>query len=276
MLKKLLIILALATVFTACQGEANSTEGGDNPPSTEDAQDAPEALEVSNTSISGEMIEFPTSDGTPAKAYLLMQPDNTPTNDYLFVFHGWKGLNDYAKQEAERLYQVFDSVNVIAIDLYDGEKANNQLKARNLITSADKDRLNAVIRGAIDKVGPDANISTIGWSFGGEWSLRTAIMAGSQAKACVVYYGRPVNDASLLASLEAPVFYAYARNDKLIKPNMIKNFKLLMQSSNKQMQLISYNGGHSFANSSTKNYEESSAQKANEASMEFLVENMWR
>lgn len=274
MLKKLLIMLALATVFTACQSETNSTEGEDNTQSTETAQNVSDGHGTSNASVSGEMIEFPTSDGKPGKAYLLM--NDKSTNDYLLVFHGWKGLNDYAKQEAERLYQEFDSVNVIAIDLYDGEKANNQLKARNLITSADENRLNAIIRGAIDKVGADANISTIGWSFGGEWSLRTAIMAGDQAKACVVYYGRPVNDESLLASLKAPVFYAYARNDKLIKPNMIKNFKLLMQNSHKQMQLISYAGGHSFANSSLKNYDEASAQKANEASMKFLVENMWR
>ena len=65
----------------------------------------------------GELIEIKATDGTTVKAYKILS--STPSNNWLFVFHEWWGLNDYIKQRADELQKEF-GVNVLAIDMYDG------------------------------------------------------------------------------------------------------------------------------------------------------------
>lgn len=48
---------------------------------------------------------------------------------YVFVIHKPWGLNNYIKQEAEKLQKELGNVNVIALDLYDGKVASTQQEA---------------------------------------------------------------------------------------------------------------------------------------------------
>ncbi|MBC8046321.1 MAG: dienelactone hydrolase family protein [Fimbriimonadaceae bacterium] len=72
----------------------------------------------------GEMITFSASDGKDAKAYVIRAKENT--NKYLLVFHEWWGLNDYIKQMSDKLFTDIENVNVIAVDLYDGNVTTNR------------------------------------------------------------------------------------------------------------------------------------------------------
>ena len=49
----------------------------------------------------GKMITFKT-DGADANAYVLTAKNKT--NNWIFVFQEWWGLNDHIKREAENLY----------------------------------------------------------------------------------------------------------------------------------------------------------------------------
>ena len=67
--------------------------------------------------------------------------------------------------------------------------------------------------------GEEANIATLGWCFGGGWSLKTAIQAKDKASACVIYYGSPVEKAEEEQNLwvndhkyEAPLPHSYPKN----------------------------------------------------------------
>src|SRR5678815_134117 len=51
----------------------------------------------------GKMISLPVVKGNPAKAFEIRA--EKPTKNYLIVIHEWWGLNDYMKQEAEKLQQ---------------------------------------------------------------------------------------------------------------------------------------------------------------------------
>lgn len=103
----------------------------------------------------------------------------------------WWGLNDYIKSESEILSRELDNVNILAIDLYDGRVAATPDSAMKLMQLAKTDRLENIIKGALAYAGTDAKIYTIGWCFGGMWSLQTTLLAGKQAAGCVMYYGRP-------------------------------------------------------------------------------------
>jgi carboxymethylenebutenolidase len=46
--------------------------------------------------------------------------------------------------------------------------------------------------------GDGAEIATMGWCFGGGWSMQAALMAAESAIGCVIYYGMPERDPEKL------------------------------------------------------------------------------
>src|SRR5204862_5007124 len=56
-------------------------------------------LPFTYTEGKGSMISFATPDGKQGSAYMISPA--AKTNQVLFVFHEWWGLNDYIKREAE-------------------------------------------------------------------------------------------------------------------------------------------------------------------------------
>src|SRR3546814_14136984 len=61
-------------------------------------------------------------------------------------------------------------------------------------------------------------IGTIGWCFGGGWSLNASIAA--PVDATVIYYGRVDRDAEDLKKLKGPVLGHFATQDKSINKQM--------------------------------------------------------
>lgn len=122
----------------------------------------------------GKMIIYKTEDGKDANAYLIKSKNES--NKWIFVFHEWWGLNDHIKRESDELKTKLGDVNILAIDLYDGRVAENREDAAKLMQSVDEKRAINIIKGAIDLVGSEALVGTIGWCFGGGWSLNASIM----------------------------------------------------------------------------------------------------
>src|SRR5580765_1610581 len=83
-------------------------------------------------SENGQDITFKAADGTDAHGWMVKA--SKPTDYYLFVIHEWWGLNDYIKQESEKLGNEL-GVNVIAIDLYDKKIATTPDEAGKLVQS---------------------------------------------------------------------------------------------------------------------------------------------
>ena len=61
--------------------------------------------------------------------------------------------------------------------------------------------------------------ATIGWCFGGGWSLNTSLARPVDATA--VYYGRVNKSAAYLAALEGLVLWHFATRDNWINANMV-------------------------------------------------------
>jgi carboxymethylenebutenolidase len=220
---------------------------------------------------SGSMITFKT-DGKDANAFEIKS--SKATNQWLFVFHEWWGLNDYIKREAENLADKFPGVNVIAIDLYDGAIAETRERAQEMLQAMDEKRSQSIIKGALMRAGNDAKISTIGWCMGGKWALQAAILAADKGVACVMYYGMPETDAQKLKPLKAEVLGLFAKKDKWITPEVAENFSVLMNNENKKVTIKLYDADHAFANPSNPDYNKEETEKANAAAMEFLNQKL--
>ena len=71
-------------------------------------------------SATGKDINYKLQDGTTAHAFEIKADKQTPY--YILVIHEWWGLNDFVKQESEKISTEL-GVNVLALDLYDNKIA---------------------------------------------------------------------------------------------------------------------------------------------------------
>lgn len=220
----------------------------------------------------GSFVTFKTSDEKDGRAFEVKAA--AKTDNYLFVFHEWWGLNDYIRQEAEKLQKDLKIVNVLALDLYDSRVATTRDDAMKYVGEAKQERVRAIISGAFDYVGAKARVGTIGWCYGGGWSLQTAIMGGKQVAACVVYYGMPETDLEKLKSLHAPVLGIFGDQDKGITPAKVKEFEAAMKKAGKKLTVKMYNADHAFANPNNPKHDKAATADAYKRTIAFLQNNL--
>jgi carboxymethylenebutenolidase len=220
----------------------------------------------------GSFVTFKTSDGKEGRAFEVKAP--VKTDKYLFVFHEWWGLNDYIRQEAEKLQKDLKNVNVLALDLYDSKVATTREDAMKYVGEAKQERVRAIIQGAFGYVGAKAEVGTIGWCYGGGWSLQTAIMGGNRVVACVVYYGSPETDLEKLKALHAPVLGIFGEQDKGITPARVKAFEADMKKAGRPLTVKMYDADHAFANPSNPKHDKDATADAYKRTIAFLQKNL--
>jgi len=216
----------------------------------------------------GKMISFPTPDGRQGSAYFVKTEESS--QKYLFISHEWWGLNDFIKRESDRLFDALGDANVLALDLYDGNVADNRDDAGKFMSAVKQERAEAIIEGALKYAGQDAKIGSIGWCFGGGWSLRTSILAGKQGVGCVMFYGLPVKNAKELMPLQADILGLFAKKDDWINEKVVGAFEALTKATGKKMEVHWFDAAHAFANPTSPRYNENAARKANKLALDFL------
>ena len=216
----------------------------------------------------GEKISFDTPDGKPASGFFLKAPKKS--DKWLFVYQEWWGLNDHIKQSAEKLYKDLGDVNVLALDMYDGQIATTPQEAGKFMQSASKERLTAITKGAIKYAGGKAKIASIGWCFGGMLSLQTAILGGKQVVGCVMYYGRPEQDVEKLKAINTDVLGIFGSQDQGIPPATVAQFEENMKTAGKKVTIKMYDAVHAFANPSNAKYDAVAAADAYKNALGYL------
>lgn len=216
----------------------------------------------------GEMTSFSTSDGKSANAYLIKA--NGPSDKWLFVYQEWWGLNEHIKKQADQFYEDLEGkVNVIALDMYDGQVTSDPQEAGNLMQGASEDRLNAIVRGAQSFVGANAKIANVGWCFRGAWSLRSALLTGEQNIGAVMYYGMPVRDVEKLKTLNSDVLGLFA-TEQYISEEVIQDFASKMDEAGKKLTYRIFPAVHGFSNPSNPKYDPEASTEAYGLAINYL------
>lgn len=213
---------------------------------------------------------FSTEDGKQGYAYEVGDATN---KNVIFVIHEWWGLNDYIKQESERIAKE-TGARVIALDLYDKKIASTHNSASKYMGQVKTGRATDIIRGALKYVGTDAKIATIGWCFGGGWSMQASLLAGKQAKACVIYYGMPEDNLQKLTTLNAPVMFVFAQKDEWINKEVVSKFEIKMKEAGKDVVIKSYDADHAFANPSNPHFQKSFSEDAFVNARDFIKKHL--
>ncbi len=262
---KQLSFLALLLLLAACQNQQSIPMCHDanaefasfaRQQSFRDAHPAPLPVSVTHQ---GKDITFPVAGGPDGHGYLVKADVNT--RKYLLLFHEWWGLNDYIRNEAAMWAHEL-GLNVLAVDLYDGKVATAADEAGKLMQACDPTRAKAIIAAASHYAGDNADFRTMGWCFGGGWSLQAALLLGEKAKACVMYYGMPEKDVNQLRHLSTDVLMIHAQQDKWINADVVTEFEKNMQSAGKSLTVKEYDADHAFANPSSPRYNEAAATAA--------------
>ena len=276
-MNKLLLLFLAVFSFANCSENkpAPAADNGDSMAkfaSDKDFRNVHETPENIAFQGKGTMREFRTPDGGMAKGYWLKTAETS--NKFLFVIHEWWGLNDQIKKESERLFDELGDVNVLALDLYDGRLTDNPDEAGKFMQAIKPERCEAIINGALALAGKDGLVATVGWCFGGGWSLRTSILAGYHGVGCVMYYGVPVEKADELVNLQADVLGIFAKKDGWITEEVIGKFEALAKATGKNVESNWYDAEHAFANPTSPRYNEEAAQNANAKALAFLKEKL--
>lgn len=224
------------------------------------------------TQEGGKMISFKTPDGKEGKGYLLQA--KTKTDNWIFVFQEWWGLNDNIKRQSEQLFKDLNNVNVIALDMYDGNVTADPGVARKYMTEFKQERGDAIVKGALEYAGKNAKVGTIGWCFGGTQSLMASLNVGKQAAGCVIYYGMPVTEVETLKKLNADVLGIFAAKEKYITPEIVQKFEASMKEAGKKITVKNYDAEHGFANPSNAIYDKASTDDAYKHTLAFFEDHL--
>jgi len=188
-----------------------------------------------------------TTEGGRSVSAAIAYPARKKAHAVLLI-HEWWGLNDQIKAVAAEFAK--DGYVALAVDLFDGKVATTGDEAKALTGSLDP-------KAAIDtlvswiawlKKSPRTNgkVATVGWCFGGGWSLNASL--ATPVSATVIYYGNVKKSAADLASLKSPVLMHYGLKDKYINTEMVDGFKAAAKAAGKRVTVYAYDANHAFAN----------------------------
>lgn len=192
------------------------------------------------------------------------------------MIHEWWGLNDNIKYMADLLAS--EGYRVMAIDLYDGQVAEESSQAGELAGSVRSNPEEAVakMQSAIDWVESEygyTRVASMGWCFGGQQSLNLSL--ASDLDATVIYYGNLVTSTEELESISGPVLGIFGAEDGGIPVEEVRAFESSLGELGVENDINIYDGvGHAFANPSGSNYAAEETLDAWDKTMEFLNSNL--
>ena len=219
-------------------------------------------------------ISIDTGSGNQAKGFIAM-PEKTPAPAVVLI-HEWWGLNDQIKAVAAEFAAL--GYVAVAIDLHGGQVAATPEEARALTKAVDPakatDQLSTMIAYLRDHEAVNGKVGTIGWCFGGGWSLNASI--ATPVDATVIYYGRVNPPAEKLANLQGPVLGHFGELDKNINKEMVDGFEAQMDKAGKKDLLTVhwYSADHAFANPTGARYDSEDAATAWQRTVEFFGKHL--
>jgi carboxymethylenebutenolidase len=213
----------------------------------------------------------------PLRGYLVAPPTGAESAPGVVLIHEWWGLNDNIRAMADRLADA--GYRALAVDMYGGQAAETPEGARALMEAAmaDPSAGVAILERAVAflREGGAPQVGTIGWCFGGGWSLRAGLTQGEAVDAVVVYYGHVPTEASELASLQAPLIGFFGAEDGGIPVADVRAFEAALQANEARAEIHVYEGaGHAFANPSGANYQAAPAQDSWARTLAFFAEHL--
>lgn len=210
--------------------------------------------------------------------YFVFPSDMIEPLPAVIMIHEWWGLNDNIRAMADRL--AGEGFIVLAVDLFNGDVATTAQAARELMLRVVENPEPAYdnIRAAyafVNDIAGAPRIASLGWCFGGGWSLNTAMLFPNELDAAVIYYGQVTDDDEQLRPVNVPILGLFGAKDTGINVASVRAFEAALQRLRKPHSIHIYpNAEHAFANPSGRAYNASDAGDAWQKTLEFLAQHL--
>jgi carboxymethylenebutenolidase len=204
------------------------------------------------------------SDKDTVLGYLSL-PSGEGKHPAILLIHEWWGITDWMKGNADMFAK--KGYVALVVDLFRGKVTNKPDEAMKLVSAMNKEQGVKDVITAYNylKTLPEVNtnkIGSIGWCFGGAYSLQSAINI-PELKAVVICYGQLTDDQNAIEKIKAPLLAIYGKEDKNIPPDVVDKFEKSAKKLGKKIKVFEYPGsGHAFMNSTGTAYNKEETPKA--------------
>jgi len=288
----ILMLAALAALlFAACETEQpDATMAADSEAARanveamaeQHAEDTTEPSEAAmmepSVPVISERLAYAEVEDELVYGYFVFPADMVDPLPAVIMIHEWWGLNDNIRAMADRL--AGEGYIVLAIDLFSGDVAQSPEAARQLMLSVVEDAAAAEdnIRQAYNFVrntGGAPSVASLGWCFGGGWSLNTAMLLPDELDAAVIYYGQVTDSEDKLRPISAPILGLFGAEDRGISVDSVRSFQAALERLRKDFEIEIYPGAqHAFANPTGNAYNAQAATDAWQRTLDFLARHL--
>ena len=211
------------------------------------------------------------SDGSVSGYFL--EPETAPAGAIILI-HEWWGLNDQIRSVVPKFAQA--GYLSLAVDLYQGQVADTPDNARELMAEVHSNIATETLVSWVEwlRNHPKSNgkVGTVGWCFGGGWSLNASI--ATPVDATVIYYGRCAKGVEEVENLKGPVMGHFASRDQWINQEMVGGFEKSMDAAGKSYSNFWYEADHGFANPTTTRHDAEDTMLAWTRTMDFFQQHL--
>jgi carboxymethylenebutenolidase len=283
-------IIAMSLILSSCEkaGQAPAAEDQAAARANVEAMAQEHAADVAEPSpavqlepardVTGERMAYAEVENEIVYGHFAYPSDMVEPLPAIIMIHEWWGLNDNVRAMAERL--AGEGYIVLAIDMFGGEVAGSPEAARQLMLQVveDKESASANIEQAFSflrDVAGAPSVASLGWCFGGGWSLNAAMLFPNDLDAAVIYYGQVTDDEEKLRPISAPILGFFGDADRGISVESVDGFQESLKRLRKSHEIHVYPGaGHAFANPTGNNYKPEFAEDAWQKTLGFLEQNL--
>jgi carboxymethylenebutenolidase len=218
--------------------------------------------------MSGQNITFDVN-GQPAAGYLAIPAQ--PNAPGVMVLHAWWGLNSFFESLCNQL--AAEGFAAFAPDLYDGKIARTIDEAKELMSSSDDERKQAVAIASISYLAnrPEVRkepLALIGFSMGAAWALELASAFPQEVSKVVLFYGVNAVD---FAKIKAEITGHFSDVDELEPLEGIQAMESDMRAAGLNPTFHIYpNRSHWFFEEDRPEYDPEAAELAWKRTLDFL------
>lgn len=279
-------LASLALLVAACDSGNSDSENADREAgranvdamtrehADDTAEPSPAAQIAPQRDVISERLPYAEVNNELVYGHFVFPSDMVDPLPAIIVFHEWWGLNDNVRAMADRL--AGEGYIVLAVDLFGGKTATSPEQARQQMSTVVEDSKPAAenIRQAFEFVNTTAGAprtGSLGWCFGGGWSLNTAILFPDELDATVIYYGQVTDDEERLRNISSPILGLFGAEDKGINVESVQAFEAALERLRKNHEIHIYPGAdHAFANPTGNAYNAEVAEDAWRRTLDFL------
>lgn len=279
------MLAAVSLLLAACDsgttppatGAASAPPGAGNTAAAV-APQASEPADEEARDVVAETLPYAEVDERLVYGHFVFPVDMVDPLPGVIVIHERWGLDDGTRKLADRL--AAQGYVVLAIDLFGGKLATTSEESRKLILPVVENRTVAEenIRQAYEFLANTAQaprIGAIGWSFGGNWALNTALLFPDDLDAAVIYYGQLTSNEVRLEPVNVPIMGIFGENDRAVTPEKVSEFEEVLERLDKTYRIEMYpDVGHAFADPTSDNYDDAAASQAWGDVLSFLGEHL--